>query len=87
MGAARAYAGAPSIDDKTYFPGAGHGDLMRNAVSTGQAGSMHAFAEHWGQFSALLAEAAFFLSKTGNERAYAAIAPNLECCQAIVFMI
>jgi hypothetical protein len=48
---------------------------------------MHAFAEHWGQFSALLAADAFFLSKTGIERAYAAIAPNLECCQAIVFMI
>jgi hypothetical protein len=48
---------------------------------------MHAFAEHWGQFSALLAEAAFYLSKTGIERAYAAITPNLECCQAIVFMI
>jgi hypothetical protein len=48
---------------------------------------MHAFAEHWGQFSALLAWAALLLSKTGIERAYAAIAPNLECCQAIVFMI
>jgi hypothetical protein len=48
---------------------------------------MHAFAEHWGQFSTLLAEDAFFLSKTVIERAYAAIAPNLECCQAIVFMI
>ncbi|MGB6196700.1 MAG: hypothetical protein WBF49_10200, partial [Methyloceanibacter sp.] len=69
------------------FPGAGHGDLMRNAVSTGQAGSMHAFAEHWGQFSTVLAAPAFFLSKTVIERAYAAIAPNLECCQAIVFMI
>jgi hypothetical protein len=46
---------------------------------------MHAFAEHWGQFSALLAWAALLLSKTGIERAYAAIIPNLECCQAIVF--
>jgi hypothetical protein len=40
-----------------------------------------------GQFSALQAWATLLLSKTGIERAYAAIAPNLECCQAIVFMI
>jgi hypothetical protein len=30
---------------------------------------------------------AFFLPETGIKRAFAAITPNLECCQAIVFMI
>jgi hypothetical protein len=32
-------------------------------------------------------EPVFFLPETGIERAFAAIAPNLECCQPIVFMI
>jgi hypothetical protein len=30
---------------------------------------------------------AFFLPETGIKRAFAAITSNLECCQAIVFMI
>jgi hypothetical protein len=30
---------------------------------------------------------AFFLPETGIKRAFAAITPNLECCQPIVFMI
>jgi hypothetical protein len=34
-----------------------------------------------------LQKPAFFLPETGIERAFAAITPNLECCQAIVFMI
>jgi hypothetical protein len=34
-----------------------------------------------------LPERAFFLPETAIGRAYAAIAPNLECCQAIAFMI
>jgi hypothetical protein len=87
MGRARVCTGAPSIDKKVCCPVAGHGDLMRNAVFAGQAGYVIAFAEHWGQFSALSAVTAFFLSKTGIKRAYAAIVPNLDCCQAIVFMI
>jgi hypothetical protein len=53
MGRARVCTGAPSIDKKVCCPVAGHGDLMRNAVFAGQAGYVIAFAEHWGQFSAL----------------------------------